>query len=227
MKKRRGLSKILIIIMSLVFFVTPVYAAAGSITINLKELGTENEGIVFELYQVGETDEKGMPVINPAYGNYDSFENAEEVEKVVKELCGKVEKEPEYTGKTNADGRLQVSDVTEGVYLVMVKQSEKYGEIQPFLVSFPYYREVHGKTEGPLYQVEIEPKASGTEEGKPSKPDIPLKTDKSEKDAPTTSDKTQIERYMHLMTWSGLLCILITFYSIKRREKRNEEMEKN
>lgn len=222
MKKSKIISKILITIITFMFFMIPIYAAEGTITIELKELETNKKDVVFELYHVGKVDEKGAPVIDPIYGNYDSFEKAEEVETLVKELCGKVKKEPEYRGKTNNNGALMFSQLEEGVYLVIAKEMKNYGEIQPFLVMLPYYQEVHGKIEGPLYQIRIEPKASKTETEEPSKPNDP----KDPEDITHTNDSSGIERYMYMMAGSGMLCILIIFISIRRKGNGNEAMEK-
>ena len=144
----------------------PVYAASGSVHISFKDLQTKesNPGNVpILLYQVGEVDEYGAPEFYQEYGISEYPQDSEALDAAAAKVAAAVKGEVIYTKKTDAKGEALFADVKTGVYLVTIPEDNQYGQVTPFIIQLPYYEEVNGQMNGPLYDVKAEPKASPNE----------------------------------------------------------------
>ena len=78
----------------------------------------------------------------------------------------------------------------------MFPEENAYGEVDPFLVTIPYYELVEGKVEGPKYEVSAIPKAS------PSREEM-------EEVSVKTGDTTQAEGYLIAGAGAVLTAVII------------------
>lgn len=221
----------LVVLASLVLlFGSIVFAASGTISMQLKDLKTEGskrEDVPVYLYKVGTVDDQGSPSLDQKWGIEKYPKTSAELDKAAKKIAGKVPKTPEWETATDADGKAIFSDVEDGVYLIMVPDKNSYGKVSPFLLQVPSYLEVDGKLEGPIYAVEADPKAQphGKDPGKPDKPDK-HKSDKNPEPSPgstpspaispKTGDTTPVELYVALL--AAAVLGVVAFIFIRRRK---------
>lgn len=142
-------------------------AKTGSITINLEDLGTNRENVVFELYKVG------TPAVADNFVSWtldESFSDtgvdlnvstAEEQQAAIAAL----EQAAEASGiqplqaSTDANGSLTFSDLEQGMYLA-VQPASVYGTVGSSLIPVPSIDvDEEGNTVGWLYDVTVQPKA--------------------------------------------------------------------
>lgn len=141
---------------------------AGEIHLVLRDLkasGSVKEGVKVSLYQVGTVSEHGKPEFYDRYPLGDYPQDGEALDHAAEQLTGLLntpggEESPLAEGETDAAGELRFQRLEQGIYLVKVEEKNPYGNVKPFLVNLPYYEELGGKLEGPVYQVRTEPKAS-------------------------------------------------------------------
>lgn len=166
------------------------YAASGSIAVSLKDLdssGSDRAGVEVQMYRVGDVDTDHRPVLDARYGIGEYPQDGGTLDAAAAKIAGQITEPPARTGKTDAQGSIRFNRMEDGVYLITIPEDNHYGTVSPFLVQLPYYEEVNGVMEGPIYEVEAQPKASPYE---PEEPEKPVPPDKPVKpDRPTKPDK--------------------------------------
>jgi pilin isopeptide linkage protein/LPXTG-motif cell wall-anchored protein len=121
-----------------------VYAADGGITIQLKDLGTPMKNVGFEIYNVGTRNEHGQWVLNENLDvlgtDLNDLTYATQWDAAASQLAYLVKGRSldVIHAITDESGKAQVSDLEDGMYLVVQQNGETYGDISPFLVSVPY-----------------------------------------------------------------------------------------
>jgi hypothetical protein len=121
-----------------------VWAADGGITIQLKDLGTPRENVGFEIYNVGTRNEHGQWVLNENLDvlgtDLNDLTYATQWDAAASQLAYLVKgRSLDVTHAiTDESGKAEVSDLADGMYLVVQQNGETYGDISPFLVSVPY-----------------------------------------------------------------------------------------
>lgn len=142
----------------------------GTIEVALKDLKSESssrEKVRVDLYRVGTVDAHGKPVFDEIY-EIDSYpQDTVSADRAIEILCKKVSGKADLSGITDRHGGMTLSGVERGIYLVRIPEGNPYGKVTPFLVHLPYYEEVNGVMEGPMYEIKVEPKASPNEPEKP------------------------------------------------------------
>ena len=139
-----------------------VLADTGSITINLKELGSSKTDVKFKAYEVGAWNsttgswelaeclrDTGIELNDLIYASdWDdaALELAKETE-ALKTLTS-------VSGATDANGTLTFSNLEWGMYLVIQDGENTYGTVSTFLAALPYTEEGVQKTE-----LTVQPKA--------------------------------------------------------------------
>lgn len=195
MRRKRKCGQILAAAFLAAAMALPVSASGetGSVRVALRDLGTGSsirEGVEFHLWKVGTVTEDSVPVIDEAYGIPEYPGTGQEVEEALEQIQDLLQGEPEQTGRTGPDGVLSFEAVEPGVYLLEAGEENPYGVIAPALIHLPYWEEVQGELEGPVYEVTIEPKASPYPE-KPETESVPTdapETDITEDTAVQTGD---------------------------------------
>lgn len=193
----------------------------GSIRIILKDLEAEGsalEGVEFGLWKVGTVDENGRPQIEERYGIGDYPQDSQSLDEAAKKISDALwaaSKGPDRTETTDQGGCLLFDQVEPGVYLLRAGEDNPYGEISPFLVQLPYWEEIEGQMEGPVYEVEAEPKASPHP--------VESETTDPGKTAAKTGDETSTAGYLLVLTAAVLA--LITIAVLKRKELKKEKEE--
>lgn len=193
----------------------------GSIRIILKDLGAETssrEGVEFGLWKVGTVNEYGTPVFDERYGlkGYpQDSQSLDEAAKKISDALSSAAKGPDRTETTDQGGCLLFDQVERGVYLLRAGEDNPYGEISPFLVQLPYWEKIEGQMEGPVYEVEAEPKASPHP--------VESETTDPGKTAAKTGDETSAAGYLLVLTAAVLA--LITIAVLKRKELKKEKEE--
>lgn len=148
----------------------------GSIRIVLKDLETEEsqrDGVEFSLWKVGTAGEKEPPVFDDIY-EVDHFpQDSASLDSTARKIAELIKRSPDRTELTNQEGITEFNNLKQGIYLIQAAADNTYGKISPFLVLIPYWEEVDGQMEGPVYQIISEPKASPNvpEPEEPEKPD--------------------------------------------------------
>ena len=176
-----------------------VDASAGTIQIMLEDLeveGSRRNDIPVNLYRVGTVDEEGNPLFDSGYGIKEMPEDGESMSELSEEIAGKLKEDTACTKRTDDSGTVRFEGLEEGIYLVMFPEENAYGEVDPFLVTIPYYELVEGKVEGPKYEVSAIPKAS------PSREEM-------EEVSVKTGDTTQAEGYLIAGAGAVLTAVII------------------
>lgn len=217
--------------------VQPGEEQTGTIEVSLKDMKSESSSrdkVEVNLYKVGAVDAHGRPVFDETY-EIDAYpQDTVSMDKAVQSLCKKVSKAPELSGMTDSEGIITFSGVEQGIYLVRIPEENPYGEVAPFLLHLPYYEEVNGVMEGPVYEVKIEPKASLNEPEEPEKPGGGKKPSDSSSGgtsvseataapAVKTGDTAPISMYIGLIAAAllGMSC----WYTGMRRSRKQERKE--
>ena len=188
MKERRNLFCMAAAFVMALVLTIPAQAAAeeqtdkGSIRIVLKDLETESsdrDGVTFRLWKVGTAGVDRVPAFDEQYGISEYPQDSASLDDAAGRLADLTGENPDRAGTTGTDGTVVFTDVESGIYLICAEEPNSYGRISPFLVQIPYYEEVDGQMEGPVWQVTAEPKASPAaeekpepEKPKPEKPDV-------------------------------------------------------
>ncbi len=221
---------------------------AGEIHLSLRDLkasGSVREGVQVSLYQVGTVSEHGEPEFYARYQLGEYPQSAEGLDRAAEQLAESLktpgrEEGALAEGVTDAAGELRFQNLKRGIYLVEIKKENPYGCVKPFLINLPYYEEVGGELEGPVYQVRTEPKASPHPE--PGKPDHGDDDDDDDDDddggnsgetspgtdggsspnglsSPRTGDQTEMVRWIlgALAGASGLTAIVVIWRKRRRR----------
>ena len=158
-KVRVCLFSVIVFLLSLLGSVSLTFAsndAKGDIRIALTNLGTSVSGVTFKLYRVG-TVESGVPKLDTQYGYSFYPETGEALDNLSKDLSTKVTAVESYVGVVDAQGKLEIAGIADGVYLVQAMGTDTYGKISPFMLNLPYMDDIsHALT----WVADIEPKAS-------------------------------------------------------------------
>ena len=158
-KVRVCLFSVIVFLLSLLGSVSLTFAsndAKGDIRIALTNLGTSVSGVTFKLYRVG-TVESGVPKLDTQYGYSFYPETGEALDNLAKDLSTKVTAAESYVGVVDAQGKLEITGIADGVYLVQSQGTDTYGKISPFMLNLPYMDDIsHVLT----WVADIEPKAS-------------------------------------------------------------------
>lgn len=158
-KVRVCLFSVIVFLLSLLGSVSLTFAsndAKGDIRIALTNLGTSVSGVTFKLYRVG-TVESGVPKLDTQYGYSFYPETGEALDNLAKDLSTKVTAVESYVGVVDAQGKLEIAGIADGVYLVQAQGTDTYGKISPFMLNLPYMDDIsHALT----WVADIEPKAS-------------------------------------------------------------------
>lgn len=146
-----------------------VYAdSGGSISVNLKDLGTSRKDVAFTAYKIATLDEaKGSWKLDDRLADtgvsLDELEYAADWDDAAMKISksGELAKFSSLSGKTNQDGGMKFSNLELGMYLVVQDDQGQYGLAQPFLAAIPY-------TENGIAKVDltVEPKATPLVKGK-------------------------------------------------------------
>jgi hypothetical protein len=168
-KGRKKFTEMAILLVSmLLLWSSTAFAATqtGSIEISLKDLDSPvsvRNGIELQLYKVGTVDDYDHPWFDDQYGKDEYPQTSEELDAAAREIAQEVKSTPDETQTTDKDGTATFSGLEKGIYLIKVPEGNAYGSVTPFLVQLPYYQEVDGQMEGPIYQVSAQPKAEAGE----------------------------------------------------------------
>lgn len=204
------------IVAGITFFVMsiPAFAAQCEISIELEEfqnVDSDRTDVTVDLYRVGNVDEYGEPKLEEKYfiGKYPQDGNS--LDEAAKKIASLVE---EKTASERTDNQGVASfDVEQGVYLVCVRGEEGYGQVSPFLVNLPYYENINGEIQGPVYNVNVKPKASPPDNNNPSEP--PEKPEEETPNEVQTGDDTQWEIYFVIAILAAAAGV-ISFYNGRR-----------
>ena len=204
----------------------------GSIRIVLKDLETEGSdraGVTFRLWKVGTADTDSVPSLDRQYGINEYPQDSESLDKTAGQLADLVEESPNRTGTTGTDGRFEFTDMESGIYLICAEEPNSYGTISPFLVQIPYYEEVAGQMEGPVWQVTAEPKASvDTEEqqepGKPGPEESEPEKPNQENQDSTKKENVQTGIQDQAIVWMVLATVSIVFIVVIYKKKKGDEL---
>lgn len=218
MKKRIRMNLFLITIFLLPFF---SYASTvnaddeAAITVQLENLHHSNsdlQGLEIELYQVGDVSVYGEPKILEQYRIKNYPKTAEQTEAAALYIASHIEKQPEKVAFTSAEGTAVFTELKQGVYLLVAKNPNDYGVVTPILLHLPFYEEIDGVKEGPLFNITIKPKASlnTTDYQEQQVPEKNLNID-TEQDI-HTGDNNDITLYFMLggIAIAAFLCIFIS-----------------
>lgn len=195
----------------------------GSISLILKNLEAENsatEGVEFCLWKVGTVNEHGTPVIDENYGIPEYPQDSQSLDEAAEKIADMVLTEsgqPDRIGITNQTGQVIFEEVQTGVYLICAEEDNPYGRIAPFLVQLPYWEEVEGQMEGPIYEVVSEPKASPYPEEEPEEPAPDKET------SVQTGDDTQTGVRALIPAGAAVVAGAILFMRRRRKEEGADE----
>lgn len=196
MKKRKKIFwNICSIMVIMMLALTSIKAAGGTIEINLKDLPqreVEKAGVTFTMYKVGTMSDDGKADL---YETYDMSlpDTAEGLQKLAQELVEQPGKEKVGKQMSDEKGYLSFHNVENGIYLLVPSDMERYGKVDPFIVTLPMYEDMDDGYQGPSYHLQIEPKASPNNE--PEKPNPPVDPDEPtppiEPEKPTPPEKPE------------------------------------
>lgn len=165
-KKRKrqwkALEAVLLLGTLLCLLAYPAWGAAGTVHIRLKDFkspGSVRAGVEVQLYQVGTVDENHRPAFAEEYAIGEYPQTGGALDAAAKTLAAGLKGEPAYRKQTDEEGTAYFEAVEQGIYLVHIPEKNPYGAVEPFLFQLPYFEEVNGQMEGPVYQVEAVPKA--------------------------------------------------------------------
>lgn len=189
----------------------------GSIQITLRELDAENsaaEGVEFSLWKVGSVDAYGTPHLEEEWGIKEYPQDSESLDKAAHYISSLRLGEPEQRGKTDSGGQILFPELDPGIYLIKADAGNPYGKLSPFLVQLPYWEEVNGQMEGPVYAVKMEPKASPY----PEETEKEDQSSKADEDVVKTGNWENPERYFVIMAAAFLVG-----YGVKRKSDRDKK----
>ncbi|HEY9575252.1 MAG TPA: pilin N-terminal domain-containing protein [Lachnospiraceae bacterium] len=183
---------------------------------------TPIKGAEFSLYQVATLNsERNTYKMLDSFtysGDFSDIDTAEKSLQLAKDLSRQVVEENKIaTLKTQADGMAGVTDLEDGIYLVVQSgagdEAKEYTRVEPFLVMVPMY--IHGEWES---HVKAHPKPEITK-GKTPPPDTPKppkppSPPKQKEKGPKTGD------FNHLFFWVGMLLMSGSFLFGLRRQRK-------
>lgn len=231
-KGRKRYYSLLFVVLLILVGTLPVFASEntgiqeekGTIRLILKDLETENssgEGVEFGLWKVGTVNENGTPQIDEEYGVGEYPQDSRSLDEAARKMAHMLkegQKEADRKAATGQGGSLLLDQVEPGVYLLQAGENNPYGMISPFLVQLPYWEEIEGQMEGPVYEVTVEPKASPY----PAKPGETPEPDGTGP-AAKTGDETSPAGYFLILAVTVLALGAIVV--LKRKEFREEKEE--
>lgn len=127
---------------------------------NLYHVESDLQGVEIELYRVGDVSDYGEPKIRKQYGVRNYPETAEQTEAAALYITTHITSQPDKVILTSEEGTAVFAGLKQGVYLLVAKNPNTYGIISPVLVHLPFYEEIDGVREGPLFNITVKPKAS-------------------------------------------------------------------
>lgn len=181
----------------------------GSITIQLEDIESSNDksNVKFLMTKVADIID-GKYELDSAYSFFEvdlnDIKNSNELESAANKLANEVSVGD--TLVTDSNGKIEVKELTVGVYLIKAIDTANYDNITPFLVSIPVWDE---STKNMSYDVNILPKHS-----KPPKINIP--------DVPDTNYNSNSMKYITLGSCFLLIAAVTTITSKKKRNLTNE-----
>ena len=135
----------------------------GSLTVQLEAFSPPSvmEGVGITLSRVGDADVYDEPEFYEKYDIAGYPVNSKETEEAIdKLLAAGALADAAFYEVTDAGGAARFAGLPDGIYLGAAQEASHYGEIAPFLFHTPYYYETENEQpSGPLYEVNIYPKA--------------------------------------------------------------------
>ena len=167
-----------VIIMCVLVMVLPeknVEAKGGSISIELEDGGekTSKEGVEFSYAKVaGIKEGEIVNAVYPAHIVIDESNSAEEVHRAALEIEKSIQS---WDGAVRTDslGKAVIQGVSEGLYLIAMTDQEAYDEVQPILITIPFWNEEQGNME---YDITVIPKHEPTTLENPKAPQTNLES---------------------------------------------------
>ncbi len=153
-----GLS--LLMIISFITLSVHALPAQGEITVRLEDIGSNQEGVAFSLYQLAVYDDAYLVTEDfkeaeiPFNEESTAAEQADLANRLVTYISEK-QLEPQSKAVTDKQGNAIFEQLTPGVYLLRADSQNTYGTIQPFIVEIPLHT-----VDGLDYSIEAYPKAS-------------------------------------------------------------------
>lgn len=146
----KRLTKIIIAMLLVLLPVVPnnVYAANNTLTIKLKDLGTNRENVKFKLYKVGDTE------IDSVYDVvYDNLNTASDFDEAANKIANYISlHNVTFNDENQSDINGELSfPVDNRIYLLVASSSSNYGNISPVLIKMPYIEEGVQKTKVTIY----------------------------------------------------------------------------
>lgn len=186
---------------------------AGSITIKLTdgEEGTSKEGVEFS-YTFVATIEKGEYVLLDDSTDIDlnQIETAEELEQAA-EALSETSISSDGVATTDQDGKVVISDLQAGVYLLVAENTANYETITPTLIAIPTWDETKGDM---LYDVTVIPKHTPN----------PIEDTPGESVAPQTNLENHTYVYLSIaVVLLSVSAVLLFVGRILKRSKKNRK----
>ena len=146
----KRLTKIIIAMLLVLLPVVPnnVYAASNTLTIKLKDLGTNRENVEFKLYEVGDTEIES--VYDVVYDNLNTASDFDEAANKIANYISLHNVTFNDINQSDINGELSFP-VDNGIYLLVASSSSNYGNISPILIKMPYIENGVQKTKVTIY----------------------------------------------------------------------------
>ena len=216
MKRNKEICLILTVIFMMTLLFQPgIVRTAGcaSVTVQLEVLSqpSQRQGVILNLYRVGEVSDVGLPVLQESYGITEYPQSARQTEKAASYIAAHLDVEAEQVLKTSAEGSAVFRDIDNGVYLLIAKSPNAYGIIDPVLFHIPYYEVIDGVKKGPLFQITVKPKAAANEYQNAQQQETQNNKNQQEGQDVGTGDDSNLISYILLaaLAAGGILCLFI------------------
>lgn len=201
----------------------------GSIKVCLDDIGTEFSSVSFYCYYIGapklyENHLEGW-VITEDYKelgiDLDKLGDTSVHREAARRLSGFIEKNgeilPVQKGVTNSNGECMFHGLSQGVYLIVQKDSfERYGTTEPFLMTVPYM-------EGDLFLYDVVTQTKGEKPAPPKDPEIPPKPPKPETEIPNKPAKTGDHTPVVEVAVIGLAAAAGIYIVLRRKSKTEKQ----
>lgn len=219
--KKLGLF-IMMVWIGLTSYMIPVHANdTGTLSIELQDSIDElsKENVEFDIIQVAKLVD-GYYVLNEAFENIDTDLNTELKAEQIEDLCLQLQeiKTEDTSYKTDADGKIEIQDVEEGMYFIRVKNLAEYEPIQPMLVSVPQWEE-----DTLNYDVHVYPKHSPFQKIILHKIDADTKKDILENVEFTSFKDASCKEKIKTYKGNGTITILMKDQSIYIQETKSPD----
>ena len=196
----------------------------ASIHIKLKDVDTPMKGVLFDIYKLADYNpEDGTFAYDEEWGVTSLPDTSSGLDKLAEKLSKNIKGSRADTCKTNKAGEASLK--TEcGIYLLVPGETEKYGEVSPFILRLPYLEEVTGQETGWVYDTEVEPKVVP-----PEKTPEPTKEPESEQPQPTQPPSSSVKGTDDVKTGDYtniaflVLCLLLAGVNIGMITKKKEK----